>query len=61
MISQLYQREIKEIGQGIIKESEKENPDVIALKAKMDDLVLVIEMIKRESKLKMMSTRLSLN
>ncbi len=62
MVSQSYQNELKEnlkeIGLEIIKESEKEFPDAIKLKAKIDDLSLVIELIKRESKQKYLSRRL---
>lgn len=50
MVKQLYRSELKDIGQGIIEESEKGIPDVIGLKAQIDDLTMLIELIKRESK-----------
>ena len=50
-----FQKELREIGLKIIQESEKKIPDVILLKAKMDDLTVLIELIRRESKQKILS------
>jgi hypothetical protein len=61
MAVHLLQTELRDIGQEIIRESEKEVPDVIRLKAKIDDLALLIELIKRDSKEKIFSPRLFSN
>jgi hypothetical protein len=49
MKNESYRKELKSIGEKIIKESNQKFPDAVLLKSLIDNLHLVIEMIRRET------------
>ena len=44
-----YHEELKKIGREIIEESNKNIPDAVALKCLIDNMHIVIELIRRET------------